>query len=175
MLNGCAMDAASYERHRQAKPCAAQDTTPTDPFSQEQDFRAIAAKAFEQDRTAMQPQHSAAPATEYRPGTAQFVSGEWLEVEAPQRMMIPSGTLTVHGSGSYYTSGSYYLTSGSYRLSSGSYYLTSGSYYRTSGSYSPTSGSYHLTSGSYSVPSEAVPFAMSSSMQLLGGYGLGAI
>lgn len=137
MLNGCAMDQASYEKHLAAQQAAASaaptpETDPIDPFAVEQDFRAIAAQAFDADRAATQPQETAEPAREYRPSTVQFIETEPVAGQqtmvCEQRYVLCGTTIVMQGSGSYTTSGSYYLTSGSYAFTSGSYYLTSGSY-----------------------------------------------
>jgi hypothetical protein len=158
MLNGCAMDAASYERHTKAQANRQEPTPviqptapqPQDPFAQQQDFRAIATKAFEADRTAIQPQSTDSPAVEYRPTAAQYVTQEQRTVLVEQQT-VACEQVICYGSGSYFTSGSYLLTSGSY--------VTSGSYFTSSGSYLISSGSYNYH----------------SDRQLLGGYGLDLI
>ena len=201
MVNGCAMDAASYERHKQMQntaspapspiiqPTEPQPVQPCDPFEQQQDFRAIAARAFDEDRGVVQPQTTAAPAVQYRPGAAQYVTRAHQVVVEPQPEVIGEAVMTLTGSGSYRTSGSYRLTSGSgrtmyeyeyeYQMSSGSYLLTSGSYLTSSGSYLTSSGSY-ASSGSNAVscaPVSAFPEAphYTSDMHLLGGYGIDLI
>ncbi|MDO5548338.1 MAG: hypothetical protein Q4F79_07605 [Eubacteriales bacterium] len=154
MLNGCAMDAASYERHMKAQEAMSapapviQPTKPQpyDPFAQQQDFRAIAAKAFEDDRAALQPKTTAAPAVQYRPGTTQYVTQEQKTVLLPQETVVGE-QMVLTGSGSYLTSGSYVLTSGSYLFSSGSYLTSSGSYWMGSGSYTTYGSDMHLLGG----------------------------
>lgn len=183
MVNGCAMDSASYERHVQAQktpaavpapvvqPTAPQPVQPYDPFEQHQDFRAIAARAFDEDRSAVQPQTTAAPAVEYRPGAVQYVTHQ--VVAEPQTEVIGETVMTLMGSGSYRTSGSYLLTSGSGRtLYEYEYQVSSGSYLTSSGSYL-TSGSNPLASGSVSAFPEAPYYT--SDMHLLGGYGIDLI
>ena len=194
VLNGAVMDKDSYEKHTAAAsatspeadtsaPAAspeAHDAAASDPFSAPQDFRQMAAQAFESDRQ-----------TEYRPETAVFVpytveDREYYEYvptgetfcEDGFRILLGAPMLVRCGSGSYRTSGSYRLSSGSYRLSSGSYRLISGSYritsgfyrlssgrhqheheyeYRSSGSFRLTSGSYRLSPDSFCMPEQAEP------------------
>lgn len=200
MVNGCAMDSASYERHMQAQkksadapapvvqPTAPQPVQPYDPFEHQQDFRAIAARAFDEDRGIVQPQTVSAPAVEYRPGAVKYVTHEHQIVVQPGQEVIGETVLVMTGSGSYRTSGSYLLTSGSgrtmyeyeheYEYSSGSYLLTSGSYLLTSGSYT-SSGSYASSGSNPSSfgPVSAFPEAphYTSDMHLLGGYGIDLI
>ena len=180
VLNGAVMDKDSYEKHTAAAsatspeadtsaPAAspevdtaspeAHDAAASDPFSAPQDFRQMAAQAFESDRQ-----------TEYRPETAVFVpytveDREYYEYvptgetfcEDGFRILLGAPMLVRCGSGSYRTSGSYRLSSGSYRLSSGSYRLISGSYRITSGFYRLSSGrhqheheyEYRVSSGSF--------------------------
>ena len=191
MVNGCAMDAASYERHKQmqntaspapspiVQPTEPHPVQPCDPFEQQQDFRAIAARAFDEDRGVVQPQTTAAPAVQYRPGAAQYVTRAHQVVVEPQPEVIGETVMTLTG---YRTSGSYRLTSGSgrtmyeyeyeYQTSSGSYLLTSGSYLTSSGSYA-SSGSNAVSSAPVSAFPEAPHYT--SDMHLLGGYGIDLI
>ena len=196
MVNGCAMDAASYERHQQMQnttapapspvvqptapspviqPTAPQPVQPYDPFEQQQDFRAIAARAFDEDRGVVQPQTTAAPAVQYRPGAVQYVTRAHQVVVEPQAEVIGETVMTLTGSGSYRTSGSYLLTSGSGRTMyeyEHEYQTSSGSYLTSSGSYA-SSGSNPVSSAPVSAFPEAPHYT--SDMHLLGGYGIDLI
>lgn len=177
VLNGAVMDKDSYEKHTTAAApdepseaaCAAAPETAGDPFSAPQDFRQMAAQAFDADRQA-----------EYRPETAVFVPctteteeycEEYVETdggftEGTYRILLGAPALLRLGSGSFRTSGSYRLSSGSFRRSSGSYRITSRSYRvsswlhqyeyeyrRSSGSYQLSSGSFRRSSGSFRLSS----------------------
>lgn len=168
ILNGCAMDEASYEKHKNAdapvSPMTAQEAPADihDPFEQAQDLHAIAAKAIEEHRAAVQPKPSALPAAVYQPSAAQYVSVTTESGETERRLVFSPTVMYFSGSssGSYVTSGSY-TTSGSY--------LTSGSYINY-GSFS--------SGGSFSAPAVAEtdePYAAGSDMHLLGGYGIDII
>lgn len=205
VLNGAVMDKDSYEKHTAAAsatspeadtsapaaspevdtaaPAAspeAHDAAASDPFSAPQDFRQMAAQAFESDRQA-----------EYRPETAVFVpytveDREYYEYvptgetfcEDGFRILLGAPMLVRCGSGSYRTSGSYRLSSGSYRLSSGSYRLISGSYRITSGFYRLSSGrhqheheyEYRVSSGSFRRSSGSFRLLSSSFRRLSGSF-----
>ena len=119
---------------------------------------------------------------QYRPGAAQYVTRAHQVVVEPQPEVIGETVMTLTGSGSYRTSGSYRLTSGSgrtmyeyeyeYQTSSGSYLLTSGSYLTSSGSYA-SSGSNAVSCAPVSAFPEAPHYT--SDMHLLGGYGIDLI
>lgn len=142
-LGGVVLDEESFQKHQNAYSQTADiqleqqpsSSEAADPFAQPQDFRQIAAQAFDTDQQ------------EYRPDTAIWVP---MAEETGQTLQMVGDTMLVRsGSGSYYSSGSYRMTSGSYRISSGSYRMTSGSFRLSSGSYRVTSGSFRLSSGSY--------------------------
>lgn len=153
VMKGAVLDEDSYNRHMAAESATPDPVeTPaasTDPFEAPQDFRQIAAQAFDSDRQ-----------EEYRPECPSFVipvcnddgSVEYIETSetyCPETMHILLGGTRIVRSGS----GSYRTSSGSGRLSSGSYRITSGSFRTGSGSFRMGSGSFRLSSGSYRISS----------------------
>ncbi len=135
-LGGVVLDEESFQKHQNAYSQTVEtqieqqtySSEAADPFAQPQDFRQIAAQAFDTDRQ------------EFRPDTAIWVPSA--EETGQTLQMVGDTTLVRSGSGSYYSSGSYRISSGSYRISSGSYRISSGSFRLSSGSYRAGSGMF---------------------------------
>ena len=184
IFQGCAMDEASYERHKNtvvvlppAAPPPPQSGIPVtedydDPFAKSQDLHSIAAQAIQQhnQHKAFAPQPSSAPAPVYIPSNENpSLINMNLSSYAGSYGGSYAGSYSSSFGGSY--SGSY---AGSYNGSfSGSY---SGSY---NGSYNGSySGSYNGSYAEFPEVSSDIAgeiFAIGSDMHLLGGYGIDII